>query len=158
MRMKPLPIAVILLAQAALFSNGLAAFVIEDANQALQDQNIEQAIRLYQQGLLDDPQSLDAKVGLAYCYFYKGQYQRATEWVSEVLEVDRLHVKGQLLRGRLYLQEQNLAAAKTAFQQVIGVDPDNIEAHKELGNVLYSLGDQKRADDHYNKVRSLSRH
>ncbi len=155
MRMNILRLATILLAQAVIVSGVRAASTLEEANLAYQNHNIEQAIQLYQRGLRDDPQSLDAKVGLAYCYFVKRQYPRATELVNDVLTTNSAHVRSLLLRARLYMQSENLGAAKTALQQAVNADPNNAEAHTALGNALYSLGDVKGADDHYNTAKSL---
>jgi len=155
MRTKIMRLAVILLAQAAMVSNAYAASMLEKANLAYKNQNTDQAVRFYQQSLQEDPQSLDAKVGLAYCYFVKRQYPRATEWVNEVLTTNSAHVRGLLLRGRLHMQSGNLVAAKEAFQQAVDVDPNNVEAHVSLGNALFGLGDEAGADVHYNTIRAL---
>ena len=153
--MKILSLVAILFVQLALVSSVYAASTLEEADMAFRNQNIDQAIQRYQRGLQEDPQSLDAKVGLAYCYFVKRQYPRATELVNEVLAVNLAHVRGLLLRGRLYTQSDNLEAAKTALQQAVYADPSNAEAHTALGNVLFSLGDETGADAHYNTVRAL---
>ncbi|TCK18883.1 TPR repeat protein [Thiogranum longum] len=155
MRTKTMYLAAILLTQVVIASNAYAASTLEEANLAYKNQNIDQATQLYQQSLQDDPQSPDAKVGLAYCYFVKRQYPRATDQVNEVLAINSTHIRGLLLRGRLNMQSGNLVAAKEAFQQVVAVDPNNVEAHTSLGNALFGLGDEAGADAHYNTVRSL---
>lgn len=155
MRINIMRLAMILLAQAVIVSSGRAASTLEEAHLAYQNHNIEQAIQLYQRGLQEEPQSLDAKAGLAYCYFVKRQYPRATALVNEILAANSAHVRGLLLRARLYTQSDNLEAAKLALQQAVDTDPNNAEAHTAMGNVLYSLGDVKGADNHYNTARSL---
>lgn len=155
MRMNILSLATILLAQVVIVAGVRAASTLEEAGLAYQNQAIEQAIQLYQRGLQEDPRSLDAKAGLAYCYFVKRQYPRATKLVNDILTTNSGHVRGLLLRARLYMQSENLDAAKTALQQAVNIDPNNAEVHTALGNALYSLGDVKEADAHYNTARSL---
>jgi len=156
MRMKALRFA-ILFALLARVPGAYAAATIEEADFAFQNQKMEQAIQLYQRVLQGDPQALEAKVGLAYCYYVKRQYPRATALVNEVLATNSTHIRGLLLRARLYTQSGNLETAKLALQQAAEVAPNNAEVHTALGNVLYSLGDAKEADVHYNTARSLVR-
>lgn len=59
------------------------------------------------------------------------------------------------LIGRIHRTQGDVAKAKTAFERALSLQPDNIAAHADLGDLLTAAGDVAAADAHYDRVMSL---
>ncbi len=57
--------------------------------------------------------------------------------------------------GRIYKKRNQLSLARQAFEQALEVQPDNIAAHADIGDLLSDLGENEAARVHYADVMSL---
>jgi tetratricopeptide (TPR) repeat protein len=90
----------------------------------------QQAIRYSERYLAVSPSDNDARVDAAVLYFYTGQADKAIQLVSEVLKVDKGHVKGNYNLGIFLWQSarRDYPGAAAQFEKVIALtanDPHN---------------------------------
>jgi tetratricopeptide (TPR) repeat protein len=90
-------------------------------------------------------------------YYNGNDMATAGEWFDKVLAVDAQNVNGLLARGAVYFNLGAFADAERTWLLVVDVEPDNVEAHYDLG-FLYlnqSPPDWTGVQSEWNKVIDL---
>jgi len=118
---------------------------------ALAAGRIDEALSGFQGVLAVDAASLDARAGLAACFFEQGQFAAAQELVEQVLEVERKHARALGLRGALQFREGKARDARKTLERAVDYDDTNPFNYNQLGVVLSELGRNRDA------IQSLQR-
>ncbi len=89
----------------------------------------DQAIPWYEQALAVAPNDVDVSTDLGVSYYYMQQPGRAVAQFERSLEVDPMHAKTYLNLGIVRaFGLQDLNGALTAWERVIEIAPDSVEA------------------------------
>jgi adenylate cyclase len=128
--------------------------------------NRAEARRLFQQALKVDPQSVDARVGLAWVLtssFAEGWSSsfdedsvRAEQLLLEALEAAPNRSMAHTAMGFLRRVQNRLTEARVEEETAIGLDPNNDFAYRHLGWVLLFLGEPGAAIIQAEKALRLS--
>jgi adenylate cyclase len=128
--------------------------------------NRAEARRLFQQALNVDPQSIDARVGLAWVLtssFAEGWSSsfdedsvRAEQLLLEALEAAPNRSMAHTAMGFLRRVQNRLTEARVEEETAIGLDPNNDFAYRHLGWVLLFLGEPGAAIIQAEKALRLS--
>lgn len=132
-----------------------ASTEIEQGYSELKNNDLNAATQSFQIAIKNDPNSLDAKLGLAQTYNRRGYKNSVQSLVGEILDVSPNNVGALLLQGQLYVRSKDWAAAKDIFENIISVDGNNLDAHLYLANALNKLGDAKAAMVVYEKLKLI---
>jgi tetratricopeptide (TPR) repeat protein len=65
------------------------------------------------------------------------------------------YASGQVVLGKCYFDMGDEENAKTAFQEVLSLDENNLVALKYLGMILVEQGDQRAAMEHFKHILAL---
>jgi adenylate cyclase len=128
----------------------------------------EETLRYFEQALAMDPQSIDAKVGIAEMLVenvIKKSSQapeedkaRADQLLHEVFERDRNNLRALQALGLLRRQQGRLTEARIAFEEEISLDRNISSARLQLGYTLTFLGEPEAALPHFEKTIQLDPH
>ena len=127
--------------------------------------SLQEAQRAFERALEIDPQSVDAKIGLAWIvteYVAEGRphvvngasisrqqdITHADQLLGEALERDRDLPKAYFVLGRLRRLQNRLIESKTDLEKAIALDRDNATAIRQLGITLLFLGQPEEAFTH----------
>jgi tetratricopeptide (TPR) repeat protein len=124
---------------------------LEDAETFLQLGDYELAYEVFEEILEADATVAAARRGAAETLIARGQY----DTVSPLLEAATDYSKSPELlamAGRLHLRRGQLAAAVTAFQAVLALDKDHIEALNRLGETFFRQGKRVEAEAAWNRL------
>jgi adenylate cyclase len=112
--------------------------------------NLEEAERLFERTLEIDPQSIDAKIGLASVLVLKikvlwskapqQDQARAEQLLLEALDRDANSSRAHDTMGELRRMQNQLAEARIEFETAIALDRNNADAYFHLGMLLMWLG------------------
>jgi tetratricopeptide (TPR) repeat protein len=80
-----------------------------------------------------DPKDTEALMSLADQYYIAEDFVTAETWLGKLLAVDASHVRGLLALGAVQFNLGRMDDAKGAWEKVVAVEPDNVEAHYDLG-------------------------
>jgi cytochrome c-type biogenesis protein CcmH/NrfG len=80
-----------------------------------------------------DPKDTDALMGLADAYYTAADFTTAETWLNKLLAVDPNHVRGLLALGAVQFNLDRTEEAKASWDKVVVIEPDNLEAHYDLG-------------------------
>ncbi len=80
-----------------------------------------------------NPEDVDTLMALADEFYAGGLYEEATSWLDKVLVIEPAHIQALLAKGAVAFNTGDLATAETTWKRVVEVEPENVEAHYDLG-------------------------
>jgi tetratricopeptide (TPR) repeat protein len=95
-------------------------------------------------------------VPLAEEYKKIGDIEMAIHVLSEGLKINPGYLTARSFLGRLLLEQRNFAASQTEFEEVVKAIPDNLLAHRKLGDLHLLQNRQEEALKHYKIVLTLN--
>jgi tetratricopeptide (TPR) repeat protein len=129
--------------QQGLFNDARAQY-LQVAEEFLKDNQLEQAVRIFQKTLEMDPENVAMRTRLAEVYLRLGKNQEAWQIFSAVAE--NLRSKGQL------------PAADEILRRMLKLDPGNSQALLLRGKNAFESGDIAGAAQQLEKVADLDNH
>jgi adenylate cyclase len=128
--------------------------------------NRQEALRVFERALEIDPESIDAKIGVAGLLVanlqdgWSGNVQqdeaRAEQLLLDALEHDPNSARGHERIGLLRMRQNRLAEAKIEFETAIALDRNHRSAFLQLGATLGALGQPEAAISYIEKAIRLS--
>ena len=100
----------------------------EEGQAAQNEGNYYLAIEKYKAALELNPGYLEALQGLAECYFFLDEYQEALHYVEQGKKYQRQNSRLLNLEGRIYIVQGKLEQARVVFNQILGREPNNVDA------------------------------
>ncbi|MGI9545437.1 MAG: tetratricopeptide repeat protein, partial [Cyclobacteriaceae bacterium] len=120
-------------------------------------QDLDNAIKLLKQALIEDPDYAEAYADLALAYLIKGSYQsNRSEWVDSALILVNLAVdlsprlpEAYMARAQIYESDliNDLEAAQKDFQKAYDLDPNNSDALLNVGVNYFDHGSFEKGID-----------
>jgi hypothetical protein len=114
--------------------------------------NYEEAIRLFEEALREDPESPAALRNLAFAFsalgharFRVGDFQGAVENLEEAIDHWPSEPSFHLLLAASFFRQGDLYSAQRAVDEVLALDEENAQARDLLGDIYYQEGSLSRA-------------
>ena len=126
--------------------------------------DIELAVRYFEQAIKADPDYVPAYTGLADSYMLLTSYgnmtnyaalPKAEEAIAKAMELDPDLSEAHASKGLLYIQHQKPDEAKKELQRALELDPDNAMAHLWYGIALSSLEEDEASVREYQLAYAL---
>ena len=139
----------------AMTAYAVAEDNLQAGDAAYSAHDMTKAIQQYQIELKNNPDSLEARIGLAKCYSKKGYKSSSSKLIDEVLSMDSSNEDALVLKSAIYIKQKKLDKASQLIERVLKVNPDNIAAHSHLARIHNESGDYESADELYSKINAL---
>ncbi|MDZ7289566.1 MAG: tetratricopeptide repeat protein [candidate division KSB1 bacterium] len=126
----------------------------------LQEGRLEEAKAAFETAMKMDADLIKAHYYYGLTLKAQRQYDEALKYLKKVVAKFPRDRVARNVRGHLYLLMQNYARAIRDFQKVLGIDPENVEAHYYLMRAYRATGEEenaKRAEAFYLRFRSDDR-
>jgi protein O-GlcNAc transferase len=128
----------------------------EKIDQHIAHGNYADALKLAREMHTMHPANLDAVFYLAKAEFASGNLERATELVEQLAATSaRNSAAFHLLRGNIYVAQQMLSDAATAFEMATKCDPNLAAAFLNLGMVRRTTGAVAEAESCFERALKL---
>ena len=85
----------------------------------------------------------------------KNNLEVAENLYKEILKKNPNHFQSNFLLGTLSAQTKKFDIAKQLLNKATKIDPDNMDAHNNLGNVLKESGEHQKAISCFEKANFL---
>ncbi|MCH9765314.1 MAG: thioredoxin [Alphaproteobacteria bacterium] len=129
------------------------AAVIDSAEQALEDGDLQGAAEAFAAVLQVDPENADALAGLATCYLKSGDATRAEQTIGLVPPAKRTNSKVESVKASLELAKvAETAGPADELSQKIANDPNDHQSRIDLAMSLAARGDKSGAVQHLLEV------
>jgi len=118
-------------------------------------QQLEDAREEFQKAIKVLPASIDAILGFARLALIEKNFDVAARHIGHVLDLDSVTIEAWLLKGDLERTRKDYPAAKAAFQEVLNLDNNNLQAHIGKAAVQVALGQLDEAMANVKAVQAL---
>jgi tetratricopeptide (TPR) repeat protein len=115
----------------------------------------EQAIRIHDNAIADDPESAGKHFNLGNVYLQQAQYEEAITEYNKAIGLDTKLAQPHIGLGNVYFQQAKYKEAITEYNKAIGLDPKFAAPHNNLGNVYWQQDQYKKAITEYNSAIDL---
>jgi tetratricopeptide (TPR) repeat protein len=118
-------------------------------------ENPDAAVEAFETVLELSPGNLEATLQLAKAEEKRGNTPRVKYWLEQGLGY---HPEDPKLLSRIalvYLNEQNYSLSIHYFEKLLEVDPENVNAYRNVGIAHYQQGDKLAAAEAFEQVRAL---
>lgn len=129
-------------------------FLLLLADVSFRGLQVRKSVEVYEKCLRLDPKNLEANLKLAEIYLYIKGYPKSIMYANEAMKIDRKLTKPYFLKGFVYKESGDTAKALSSFETVVDLEPENYDAHIQLGN-LYAAMNNKLALQYYGNAISL---
>jgi tetratricopeptide (TPR) repeat protein len=142
-------------------SSGYANLAVFQRNQALQNPSlVAEAINNIHRSLAVDSFNIEAYGTLALVLYdhakTRSQLEMARLICVQATKVDDRYSPVYNLLGLILLRAQRVTPALAEFRKAVGINPNFLEAHMNIGAVTLSFRDYKSAEDSFAKALTLN--
>ncbi len=130
----------------------LGAQNLDEARRLAESGQYSAAEKIYQAALANNPDHVDALIGLGYVYSWNKQYKLAQPKFEAALAIDPKNSAALIGKGYTLAWSGSYSAAKNAFLTLEQQQPGNVEARKGLGYVNLWQCNAKVAIDYFEKL------
>lgn len=127
----------------------------DEGERALAEGRLDEAKRLLERALRDDPRDPRAKLHLALAYDLSGDGAHAERLLRELVEAEPNMARAWSNLGSVLLDRQADEEALSAFERALEIEPQLAEAHFGRGLVLEARGDARAAASAYREAVRL---
>lgn len=111
--------------------------------------NLLGAVELYRAALIENPAYDKPLIGLAESFFALEEYKEALEYLKEAQKYDRTNLDLIVLEGRIAIAMNQPARARSLFESVLEMEPNNLEARFGLAELDIAQGRTRNAGRRY---------
>lgn len=102
---------------------------------------MDDVIAIYEKALSIDPSCIDAHRGLGEAYIRTGRSQEAFFNLQAAVDMDPNDVRTLFLLAETYMEINEPASAKLAYEHILRIDPSSLEAMKGISKIFIKEGD-----------------
>jgi tetratricopeptide (TPR) repeat protein len=146
-------LGIIVIQEAAAESSIIQLY--RDARKLETEGMCDEAIFTYQDILQQNRFYIDARIGLARCYYETGKLRLARDTITSALDQEENNVEAWILLGRINTSLQEYEDAQIAFDRVRAIEPANVEVRYRVGDLYRAQGDYRDAVAHYRDMIKL---
>ncbi len=129
--------------------------LLERADAAFDNQELEQACEIYRSIIRREPKNLRALTGYAKVAMQWNMVTLAVDALKTALSVNANHVAVNAMLAAAYTKMQDYGKAITHYKKVIAMRPDDADAHGELARLYAITGDLASARNRYRSAFAL---
>ena len=123
----------------------LCSFLLAEDNE--KENDIVQTITRYQQVILEDPDSIEARLSLGLAYFSHDILEETNLTFRQVIELDLESKEGNYWLGRTYQLQKKYEKSIAIFQELIRRFPNYSDIYTQLGLSYFQLHQYKKAEE-----------
>jgi Flp pilus assembly protein TadD len=117
--------------------------------------NYDDAAHYYRRILETDPENTEVICALAKIEEKRGGNGVVRELTIKHLELNPDDTESLARLARIYIKEKNFKEAVGPLDKLVTLEPENVNAWRNLGVAHYQLGDKRRAAAEFQKVKDL---
>lgn len=118
---------------------------LDRGNELFSAKKYDEAIPIYEQILLDSPESFIINQNIGNCYFQKKEYEKAIKYYKKVIEKENKHIKCLISIGNSHNNKGDKKKAIEWYQKIdISKIDDNIVLYN-IGIFYFNSGDSTKA-------------
>jgi tetratricopeptide (TPR) repeat protein len=133
-----------------------AAGLYEEGRKAQDQEHFYDAIDLFKSALDINSHYLEPLVGLAESYFALSEYDEALRYIERARRLDRLDTNLVGIEGRIRLGLGQFEESRIAFESILDIEPNNVDAQFGLAELAIAFGKAASAAALYENALRIS--
>jgi len=113
---------------------------------------LESSIKVYEEILKKDPQSIPVFLNMGGLYFRRGMFEKAIHYYEKVTHLNPKHYQGHYWLAMCYWRLQRYYAAINTLEEVIEFLPTFKDALNLMGECYERIGEGAKAEHYYLKA------
>jgi tetratricopeptide (TPR) repeat protein len=118
--------------------------------------NFEKAIYHNNEALRLNPQLAEPHNNLGIALMHEGKIDAAISEFKKALQLKPDFSMAENNLNRALAIQKEIETEISRFEELLKDNPENVELHFQLGNLYFSIGDQRQAEQQYNKALQLN--
>jgi tetratricopeptide (TPR) repeat protein len=106
------------------------------AEHFLRNDEVDQGLEIYKRAANVDPSNISAKLGLIRAYEQLDRYDEAMRLLNYAIDVYPDNIELLMNSGRINVVLKNFPEAQSAYEKVLRLNPNDLEARERLGVVF----------------------
>ena len=131
-----------------------ANFLLGGANAYDRANMLERSIKVYEEVLKTNPNSVPVFLNLGGLYYRRGKYDQAIPYYEKVIRANPKHYQGHYWLAMCYWKLQRYYAAINTLEEVIEYLPTFKDALNLMGECYERIGEGAKAEHYYLKAIS----
>jgi len=115
---------------------------------------LERSVKVYEELLKRDPNSIPVFLNLGGIYYRRGKYEKAIPYYEKVIRANPKHYQGHYWLAMCYWKLQRYYAAINTLEEVIEFLPTFKDALNLMGECYERIGEGAKAEHYYLKAIS----
>jgi len=129
---------------------------LNKANELFNEKKYDDAQKIYEKLLTENPDAYILNVNIGNCYFQKENYQKAIEYYKKVLEENPDYTRALISAGNAYINMKDKENALKYYEKVdIEKIKDTVVLYN-IGNILYSHAQYEKAIEYFEKITKIN--
>ncbi len=130
--------------------------LLQDAGEALENDEYDDAEKIYIDVIKYDAKNLFAYWGLLDVYKRRKEWSSALDTLQYIVKMDSGNAEAYAMMGEILRQKGDIKEAKDALSHSLTIDNSNPSYHAQLGEVYVVLDETDKAISSYTQALSLS--
>lgn len=128
------------------------------ANRLFNENKIDEAIQLYQQALILNPENPQIHFNCGIAFFAQKKYNEAIDQFCTAIELNGQYIKAYVHLGNTYLVQHKRQKAEEAYRNALFYEPKNIEALLAIAHLLHDHNEFDQAEYYFLQALELQPH
>ena len=130
--------------------------IFELALENQQKNNLNDAIKLYNQVLEINPHDVNSYFNLGLIFNDSNNYERAINCYNKVITIDPDYLNAHINLGAIFFNSKEYQKAIKHYEKIIEIDPNHESAHNNLGAIFQGLKKYSKAINYFKKVIDIN--
>ncbi len=130
---------------------------LEKGNKLFNEKKYDEALKVYEKILADNPDAYVINLSIGNCYFEKGEYEKAVSYYKKVLEKDPKYTKAIVSIGNCYINMKQNDKALEWYRKVDVNKIDDPVVLYNIGVIFYNHFDYESAIKMFKKSVEINR-
>jgi len=122
----------------------------------LRKQEALQAVSSFRTVINERQEFIPGYVGLADAHLLNKDYNLASDTLQNALKIAPNSREVIRAMARVYAVQKDFKNAETEFRQLLTANPKDIDVHADLGDMMLSAGEARRAEGEYMDIKRLA--
>jgi len=125
---------------------------LNKANKLYGEKKYEEAKKIYEKILSENPDAYVLNINIGNCYFQKEEYEKAISYYKKVLERDPNFSRALISIGNAYINMKNTEKAIIFYAKVPIEEINEPVVLYNIGSIYYNMGKPEKAIEYFQRI------
>jgi len=140
---------------AEAFSTFTATTLLEKADEARENENLDKALAIYSEAKVKEPDNSEILFKMGYTLALQKRDEEALEYFHEALELDNKNPFTHQAMASIYRKEKQYELAQKHIEASLELNGDDRVSYYNYGNLLVDMNEHEKAIEMYKRALEI---